>query len=66
MKGTANAVIKPSKGPATGIAASESLGEPVLSNAQEGCMWVVVKIMVSFWVLDKILHLIFRGPKRGH
>ena len=29
-------------------------------------IWVVVKIMVPFWVLIIILHLIFRVPKRGH
>ena len=29
------------------------------------CTWVVVKILVFFWVLDMILHLVFRGPKRG-
>ena len=28
-------------------------------------IWVVVKIMVPFWVLGIIRHLIFRGPKRG-
>ena len=26
--------------------------------------WVVVKIMVSLWVLNIIPHLLFRGPKR--
>ena len=29
-------------------------------------MWVVVKIMVPFWVLSIIRHLLFRGPKRDH
>ena len=29
------------------------------------CMWVVVQIMVPFWVLSIIRHLLFRGPKRG-
>ena len=30
-------------------------------------MWVVVKIMVSFWVPGRIRHLIFRVPeKRDH
>ena len=28
-------------------------------------LWVVVEIMVPFWVLITIRHLIFRGPKRG-
>ena len=28
-------------------------------------IWVVVKIMVPFWVLINIRHLVFRGPKRG-
>ena len=27
--------------------------------------WVVVKIMVPFWVLVIIRHLMFRAPKRG-
>ena len=27
--------------------------------------WVVVKIMVPFWVLSILRHLVFRGPKRG-
>ena len=27
--------------------------------------WVVVKIMVPFWVLIIIRHLIFRVPKKG-
>ena len=27
-------------------------------------MWVVVKIMVPFWVLDKIRHLLFRVSKK--
>ena len=27
--------------------------------------WVVVKIMVPFWVLNIIRHLIFRVPKKG-
>ena len=29
------------------------------------CKWVVVKIMVPFWVLSMIRHLISRGPKTG-
>ena len=29
-------------------------------------IWVVVKIMVLFWVLITVRHLIFRVPKRGH
>ena len=28
-------------------------------------MWAVVKIIVPFWVLSIIRHLVFRGPKRG-
>ena len=27
---------------------------------------VVVEIMVPFWVLSKIRHLVFRGPKGNH
>ena len=27
--------------------------------------WVVVKIMVPFWVLNIIRHLVFRVPKKG-
>ena len=29
------------------------------------CIWVVVKIMVLFWVLIIVRHLIFRVPKKG-
>ena len=28
-------------------------------------MWVVVKIMVSFWVLSIMRHLVVSGPNRG-
>ena len=28
-------------------------------------IWVVVKIMVPFWVLNRIRHLLFRVPKKG-
>ena len=28
-------------------------------------MWVVVEVMVSFWVLNIMRHLVFRGPKKG-
>ena len=28
------------------------------------CPWVVVRIMVPFWVLSIVRHLVFRGPKR--
>ena len=28
-------------------------------------IWVVVKIMVSFWIPTIIRHLIFRVPKKG-
>ena len=31
-----------------------------------GCICVIVKIMVPFWVLKTIRHLVFRGPKRDH
>ena len=32
-----------------------------------GCgIWVVVKMMVSFWVLSIIWHLVFWGSKRHH
>ena len=27
--------------------------------------WVVIKIMVPFWVLSIIRHLVFSGPKKG-
>ena len=30
-----------------------------------GTICVVVKIMVPFWVLSIVRHLVFRGPKRG-
>ena len=30
-----------------------------------GCIWVVVKIMVPFWVPSIVRHLIFRVPKKG-
>ena len=29
------------------------------------CMWVVVKIMVPFWVLIIIRHLLFRVPQKS-
>ena len=29
-------------------------------------IWVVVKTMVPFWVLNIIRHLVFRGPKGDH
>ena len=28
-------------------------------------IWVVVKIVVPFWVLSMMRHLVFRGPKTG-
>ena len=28
-------------------------------------IWVVVKIMVPFWLLIIVRHLVFRGLKRG-
>ena len=28
-------------------------------------IWVVIKIMVPFWALGIIRHLVFRGPRRG-
>ena len=28
-------------------------------------IWVVVKTMVPFWVLNTIRHVIFRVPKKG-
>ena len=31
----------------------------------DGCIWVVVKIMVPFWVPIIIRHLIFRVPQKG-
>ena len=30
-----------------------------------GSYWGVVKIVVPFWVLKILRHLVFRGPKRG-
>ena len=36
-----------------------------LSRAALG-MWVVVKIMVLFWILNTIRHLIFRDPRGDH
>ena len=35
----------------------------VIMSKQGFCIWVVVKILVPFWVLSIIRHLIFRGPK---
>ena len=32
---------------------------------QQKPIWVVVKIIVLFWVLSIIRHLVFRGPNRG-
>ena len=29
------------------------------------CIWVVVKIVVPFWVLSIVRHIVFRGLKRG-
>ena len=29
-------------------------------------IWVIIKMMVPFWVLAIIRHLVFRGPKRDH
>ena len=37
---------------------------PALPNHHKA-IWVVVKIMVPFWVLNIIQHLIFRVPKKG-
>ena len=37
----------------------------VISFPWVGCIWVVVKIMVPFWVPIIIRHLIFRVPKKG-
>ena len=37
-----------------------AVANPATSN-----IWVVVKIMVSFWVPNIIRHLIFRVPKKG-
>ena len=34
-------------------------------QAKKPLMWVVVKIMVPFWALIIIRHLIFRVPKKG-
>ena len=28
-------------------------------------MWVVVKMIVPFWVLSIVRHVVFGGPKRG-
>ena len=47
--------------------------ESVLKGYRDRCryrykliIWVVVKIMVPFWVLSIIRHLVFRIPKREH
>ena len=41
-------------------------GEPQKgSQFRELAMWVVVRIMVPFWVLNIVRHLLFRVPKRG-
>ena len=41
------------------------LAEAILMQNVGGGMWVVVKILVPFWVLSIIRHLVFRGPKKG-
>ena len=38
--------------------------EPQLEE-QQGSIWMVVKMMVPFWVLNITRHLVFRGPKKG-
>ena len=35
------------------------------AGASVQLIWVVVKIMIPFWVLIIIRHLIFRVPKKG-
>ena len=40
-------------------------GYSTFFTVELGAMWVVVKIMVPFWVLIIIRHLIFRVPKKG-
>ena len=42
----------------------EQNGQERNKQGRPGLMWVVVKIMVPFWVLIVIWHLVFRGPKR--
>ena len=37
----------------------------LVNNVVSGLCWVVVKIMVSFWVLSMIQHRVFRGPQKG-
>ena len=37
-----------------------------MESRGHGCLWVVVKIMVPFWIPIIIRHLIFRDPKRDH
>ena len=39
---------------------------PYMAGIRNRTIWVVVKIMVPFWVLSIIRHLVFRDPKRGH
>ena len=36
-----------------------------LMSPYDNDMWVVVKIMVPFWVLNIVRRLIFRAPKKG-
>ena len=40
----------------------DSEGAIMLRSACGWCMWVVIKILVPFWVLRIVRHLVFRGP----
>ena len=53
--------------PGLGIMLKSDLRNPVVLNPHHKRIpvWMVVKIMVPFWVLNIILHLVFREPKRG-
>ena len=37
---------------------------PERSHSEERAIWVVVKIMVPFCVLNTVRHLVGRGPKK--
>ena len=49
----------------TGCAKCPRVGTEVEKQEVRKPMWVVIKIMVPFWVLRIIRHLVCRGPIRG-
>ena len=49
----------------SGLQDKRASGSEVGAFRNTGVIWVAVKIMVPFWVLNIIRHLVFRGPKRG-